>query len=146
MRLSKEQSQRLLRERGIWIIAACDRCGQLLGAVCWTRRGEPGEWCSEACRDGLDMISTKPATASRGSVRCKRIGARPAGRPKKHANNAEKCRDYRRRRNKDLMTRNTPTESHEKAQLATTKSGSFVVSPNLLTHTAEMSSVTEYAR
>jgi hypothetical protein len=51
MRLTREQSQNLL-EHGLWIAAACDKCGKLLGPVRWTRRDEPGEWCSEVCRDG----------------------------------------------------------------------------------------------
>jgi hypothetical protein len=53
MRLTKEQGERLLEQHGIWITVACDRCGNLLGAVRWTRRGEAGDWCSEICRDGL---------------------------------------------------------------------------------------------
>jgi hypothetical protein len=53
MRLGKEQSQRLLRERGFWVTKACDKCGQLLGAVRWTRQGESGEWCSKSCREGV---------------------------------------------------------------------------------------------
>lgn len=31
---------------------ACYRCGQVLGAVTYTKRGEPGVWCSKQCRDG----------------------------------------------------------------------------------------------
>jgi len=61
MKLTQEQSQKLLRERGIWITEACDRCGKLLGSVRWTRKGEPGEWCSAACRDGIK----KPVSQSR---------------------------------------------------------------------------------
>jgi hypothetical protein len=53
MRLMREQSEKLLREHGVWITEACAKCGRLLGAVRWTRRGEPGEWCSAACRDGV---------------------------------------------------------------------------------------------
>jgi hypothetical protein len=53
MKLTREQSEKLLRERGVWITDACDKCGQLLGAVRWTRKGERGEWCSGACRDGV---------------------------------------------------------------------------------------------
>ena len=52
MRLAPKQSLKLLRERGIWITEACDKCGRLLGSVRWTKRGEPGEWCSRECRDG----------------------------------------------------------------------------------------------
>jgi hypothetical protein len=53
MRLTKAQSEQLLEQHGIWITAACDECGNPLGAVRWTRRGEAGEWCSERCRDGV---------------------------------------------------------------------------------------------
>jgi hypothetical protein len=53
MRLTKAQSDRLLEQHGIWITTACDQCGNLLGAVRWSRRAEAGEWCSERCRDGV---------------------------------------------------------------------------------------------
>jgi hypothetical protein len=53
VKLNRQQSQKLLQERGIWITEACDRCGRLLGSVCWTQRGEPGDWCSAECRDGV---------------------------------------------------------------------------------------------
>jgi hypothetical protein len=53
MRLTTAQSEQLLEQHGIWIKVTCDRCGNLLGAVRWTRRGEPGEWCSGVCRDGV---------------------------------------------------------------------------------------------
>jgi len=60
MKLKPEQSQKLLRDRGIWITEACDRCTQLLGSVRWTRKDEPGEWCSRACRDGVDTAVSRP--------------------------------------------------------------------------------------
>jgi hypothetical protein len=53
VKLNRQQSQKLLQERGIWITEACDRCGRLLGSVCWTQRGAPGDWCSAECRDGV---------------------------------------------------------------------------------------------
>ena len=68
MKLNKEQSRKLLRERAIWIIEACDKCGQLLGSVRWTRRGEPGEWCSKACRDGIEADVSK--SNSKGCLEC----------------------------------------------------------------------------
>src|ERR1700691_1317728 len=96
MRLTQGQSQRLLHERGIWVTAACNRCGQLLGSVRWTKKSEPGEWCSAECRDGVTVSAPKLAvTVPPAFVRRKRIGARPAGRTKKHANNAVKQRSYR---------------------------------------------------
>ena len=48
--LRAELRKRLLEERGIHVTEACDACGQLLGPVRYTRRGEPGEWCSGKCR------------------------------------------------------------------------------------------------
>jgi hypothetical protein len=108
MKLSREQSRQLLHERGIWITNACDRCGQLLGAIRWRRKDEEGEWCSAECRDG--KARKAPVAVTREVVRSKRIGTRAAGRPKQHANNAEKCRSYRERRNSVAVTRNTPSQ------------------------------------
>jgi len=64
MKLVKEQSQKLLRDHGIWVTEACDRCGQLLGAVRWSRKGEPGEWCSKSCRDGITAGVSKSNSKS----------------------------------------------------------------------------------
>ena len=52
MMLREELRRRLLEERGITPTEACDRCGQVLGAVRFTRRGELGAFCSQQCRDG----------------------------------------------------------------------------------------------
>ena len=41
MMLREELRRRLLEERGIYVTEACDACGQLLGSVRYTRRGEP---------------------------------------------------------------------------------------------------------
>jgi hypothetical protein len=49
------------RQHRSWITSACDRCGNLLGAVRWDRRGEPGEWCSEVCRDGNAAVHSRQA-------------------------------------------------------------------------------------
>jgi len=80
MKLTKEQSQKLLHERGIWVTEACDKCGQLLGAVRYTRRSEPGEWCSELCRDGAEQAAERQ---------------RKGGRPRKYRNAAERERAER---------------------------------------------------
>jgi len=70
MKLTKEQSQKFLQERGIWVTNACDKCGQLLGSVSWTRKGEPGEWCSALCRDGVS-----PRARKESSKTCRECGA-----------------------------------------------------------------------
>ena len=88
MKLNREQSEKLLHEGGISTTDACDSCGKLLGSVRYTCRGEPGEWCSALCRDGIEAV-----------VRCE---ARTAGRPRKHATNAERQRAYRARRPRAL--------------------------------------------
>jgi hypothetical protein len=53
MQLTTEQNRKALAEHGWYVTEACDRCGKLLGCVRYTRRGEPGEWCSECWRDGV---------------------------------------------------------------------------------------------
>lgn len=65
MLLREELRRRLLEERGITPIEACDRCGALLGAFRYTRRGEPGVWCSRECRG----IVEQPAIRNGGRPR-----------------------------------------------------------------------------
>ena len=50
MIIPPEQREQLLDERGITPTLVCDKCGQVLGAVVYTKRGEPGTWCSKECR------------------------------------------------------------------------------------------------
>jgi len=52
MKLTEEQSRELFRRTGNYLKEACDQCGKPLAEVRYMRRGEPGEWCSELCRDG----------------------------------------------------------------------------------------------
>lgn len=54
MKLDEKQTRQLLCTRGTFLTEACDRCGQLLGSVRFTRLDEGGAWCSRACRDGVD--------------------------------------------------------------------------------------------
>jgi hypothetical protein len=68
MRLRREQCEKLLSELGIWVTEACDKCGQLLGSVGWTRKDGPGEWCSRACRDGIAVGAAK--ANSKGCLEC----------------------------------------------------------------------------
>ncbi len=59
MQLTVEQSRKALAEHGCYVTEACDRCGRLLGAVRYTIRGTPGEWCSELCRDGEKAVALR---------------------------------------------------------------------------------------
>lgn len=54
MELNVIESYRLLDLHGCYVSDVCDKCGQLLGPVRYTRMGESGMWCSRACRDGHD--------------------------------------------------------------------------------------------
>jgi hypothetical protein len=74
MQLNRQQSQKLLNQRGIWVTEACDKCGQLLGPVRWTRKGERGEWCSQACRDGMKVSAPKQS-----SKKCRECGVSLTG-------------------------------------------------------------------
>jgi hypothetical protein len=40
MKLASEQAQKLLRDFGIRVTDACDKCGQLLGSIRWMRTRE----------------------------------------------------------------------------------------------------------
>ncbi|SRR6266478_2628992 len=78
MRISLTATYDLLRTHGVFAREACDRCGQVLGAVRYTRRGELGAWCSRACRGD-----------------CERPAIHRGGRPRKHATDADRQRVYR---------------------------------------------------
>jgi hypothetical protein len=78
MQISLTATYELLDRSGIWAREACDRCGQVLGAVRFTRRGDAGVWCSSACRGDRER-----PVIHRG------------GRPRKHATDADKQRSYR---------------------------------------------------
>jgi hypothetical protein len=61
MMLREELRRRLLEDRGIYVTEACDRCGQLLGPVRYTRSGDSGVWCSRACRGEIERsLALKP--------------------------------------------------------------------------------------
>jgi hypothetical protein len=50
MQLTHAQAYELLAKHGVFARECCDRCGQLLGAVRYTRAGESGVWCGRECR------------------------------------------------------------------------------------------------
>jgi hypothetical protein len=55
MLLTEAQRRELLQTHGVYVTAACDKCGLILGYVRYTRRNQTGEWCSKVCRDGVDL-------------------------------------------------------------------------------------------
>ena len=59
MMLREELRRRFLEDRGVSVTEACDRCGQVLGAVRFLRRGEQGVWCSRECRSDGERRSGK---------------------------------------------------------------------------------------
>src|SRR5215831_7548871 len=70
MQLNITQSYRLLDSHGCFVREVCDKCGQLLGPVRYTRIGERGEWCSRRRRDGA--VAYAPGS-------CQTCGASLAG-------------------------------------------------------------------
>jgi len=88
MKLTRNQGQKLLHERGVWITEACDKCGRLLGSVRWTRKDEPGEWCSAECRDGI-RVALKAHTRC-----CRECCVSLEGKP----SDSEFCSDVHRKR------------------------------------------------
>ena len=79
MQLTEAQSRELIRTHGVYVTEACDRCGQILGHLRYTRRNESGEWCSRACRDGVDQnpgrcrgCGTSLDGKRRGAIYCDR--------------------------------------------------------------------------
>ena len=58
MTLTTTQAYELLAKHGVYALSACDKCGAILGAVRYTRRGEAGEWCSPECRGDSEWRTT----------------------------------------------------------------------------------------
>jgi hypothetical protein len=78
MQLAKEQAYGLLSKHGVFALECCDKCGQILGAVRFTRKGDSGVWCSPEC-GGDEAQQT----------------IRKGGRPRKYKTGAQKQRAYR---------------------------------------------------
>ena len=113
MMLRSELRRRLLEARGVAVREACDRCGQLLGAIRFTRKDDVGVWCSPQCRGDAE-----PQAIRRG------------GRPRKHKNNADKQQAYRQR----LERYETPLQLTENTKFAEAKIASlaYPLSPRSL--------------
>jgi hypothetical protein len=50
MLLTPQQRNEVFAKGGCFAKECCDLCGQLLGPVRFTRRGESGVWCRRECR------------------------------------------------------------------------------------------------
>ena len=57
MLLTVQQGYELLAKHGVFAREICDKCGIVLDAVRFTRKDEPGVWCSRECRDGADSYA-----------------------------------------------------------------------------------------
>ncbi len=58
MLLTIHQSYELLANYGCFAREICDKCGAVLGAVCFTRYGETGMYCSRECRGDAQRSAT----------------------------------------------------------------------------------------
>jgi len=97
MRLTSELSHALLERHGCYVTEVCDKCGQILGPVRFTRRGEAGVWCSRECRDGAEAHT--PGT-------CKGCGARlPEGKRRGSLYCDDACRKLSTRSRTDELSR-----------------------------------------
>jgi hypothetical protein len=73
--LTARQSREMLEKFGVYSSEACHKCGQVLGPVRYTRKGETGVWCSQQCRGDAEKTKMlKP------------------GRPRKYRNEKERRR------------------------------------------------------
>jgi hypothetical protein len=53
----------------------CDACHKLLDHIRYTRKDQPGEWCSRVCRDGVEAVERYKATRKqRATGRCWHCG------------------------------------------------------------------------
>jgi hypothetical protein len=103
MRLTPNQSRKLLSPFGVYVTEACDRCDHLLGAVRFTRRGDAGVWCSRECRDGKEAHA--PGT-------CKGCGASLAGLRRGTKFCSDVCRVRETRKSQPAqISRNTPRKT-----------------------------------
>lgn len=85
MKLTSEQQKQIRDKHGICVNEACDRCGHVLAEVRFTRKDEPGEWCSRECRDGVEAAAKYTST-------------RKVGRPRQYESRADRQRAYRTRK------------------------------------------------
>lgn len=101
MNLTEKQSQQLLAKHGVYVKEICDKCTKILGVVRFTRKEEPGAWCSRKCRDGAEY---KPGL-------CRGCSASLNGKRKQAKYCSDVCR--KRQQARDQL-RNPETHIHNK--------------------------------
>src|SRR5216684_2528280 len=113
MQISLTATYDLLARHGIFAREACDRCGQVLGAVRYTRHGELGVWCSQVCRGDAE----RPATRRGGRPRKYRTpedcrSAKTAQQREYHNVAVWKKPPHTQTETKDLRTQKVPLSYH----------------------------------
>lgn len=97
MRLTAELQARVSALYGICANEACDKCGNVLTEVRWTRKDRPETYCSELCRAGIERVIERCAgcgtelTGMRRGARWCSDTCRMRHRVKDSANNAKKA-------------------------------------------------------
>jgi hypothetical protein len=76
MRLTTKQSYALLEKHGCYASGACDKCGQILDSVRYTRRSGNGAWCSRDCRDGKEARAPGTCQTCKASLAGLRRGTK----------------------------------------------------------------------
>ena len=117
--LRAELRKRLLEERGVYVTEACDTCGQLPGPVRYTRKDDPGVWCSRACRDGQNAATPGKCRGCGASLEGKRKGSKWCGEP------CRRMAGYQHKPNNKI----NPRIDLENKGLADAKMASLVVHP-----------------
>jgi hypothetical protein len=75
MHLTTAQQEEVKATHGVCVNEACDACHKPLDCVRYTRKDQPGEWCSRECRDGVDAANRHRATRKhREAGRCRHCG------------------------------------------------------------------------
>jgi hypothetical protein len=75
MKLSTVQQAELRATTGICANEICDACRKPLDYLRYTRKDQPGEWCSRVCRDGVEAAERYKATRKhRDTGRCLHCG------------------------------------------------------------------------
>jgi hypothetical protein len=103
VKLTTAQSYEILAKHCSYITELCDACGKGIGPVRFTRKDDPGVWCSRECRDGKE--GHPPGT-------CKGCGTSLAGLRRGTKFCSDVCRVREDRKSQPAqISRNTPRKT-----------------------------------